>query len=81
MSLTREEMEVIVAETTTKVLNNFGFDAKDARELRADLAHLRSWRQSTDIIKVMTIRTAVTVFVTGFLGIIWIAIETYMRAR
>ena len=48
-----------------------GVDASDPIEMQKDFAHLRAWRESMDLVKRRTIISAVTVVVTGFLGVLY----------
>ena len=77
--MTNSEMETIAEEAAAKALRNLfltlGSDVDsvdDVKALRADLSHIRAWRESTETVKQHTLRAAVTVIVTGVLG--WIGL-------
>lgn len=64
----------------TEMLLALGIDANDPKAVLAaqrDFAHLRSWRQATDTMKTMTIRTAVGVLVSGALGMLYLAFKSH----
>jgi hypothetical protein len=50
-----------------------GVDTSDPLAMQKDFAHLRAWRESMDLVKTRGIISAVTVIVTGILGILYAA--------
>lgn len=50
---------------------NLGVDTSDPLAMQKDFAYLRSWRESIDLVKRRGIISAVTVIVTGILGILY----------
>jgi hypothetical protein len=47
----------------------------DVKGLKADLIHLKAWRESVNTVKSQGLRAAVTVIVTGALGLLWLALK------
>jgi len=62
----------------TKALDGFflrmGVDTKDPISMQKDFAMLRAWRESSEMIKKRGLAVAVTVIVTGALGMIYAAL-------
>ncbi len=71
----REEMKEIADEAAERALSRFflalGVDASRPEaimEMQRDFQHLRSWRKSVDAVQAHSLKAAVTVIVTGFVG-------------
>jgi len=45
--------------------------------VQKDFAHLRAWREASDTVKRKGLGAAVTIIVTGLLGLIWLAISRH----
>lgn len=62
-------------ETLVQFFLALGIDASDPKaliEVQKDLSQMRNWRESTEAIKNKSIATAITVIVTGALGLAWL---------
>lgn len=73
--MTEAEIRRIVAETVKETLTRMGIEADDPIETQKDMAHLRSWRTSTETIKRQSLLTAIGILTAGVLGLIWLAIK------
>ena len=73
--LHRDDIDVIVLKTIVTVLNSFGIEEEDRREIRADFQHLRRWRKSVEQAQSFTFKAAITIIVTGFLGAVWLGVK------
>lgn len=73
--LHRDDIDAIVLKTIVIILNSFGIEEDDRRELRADFQHLRRWRKSVERAQSYTFKAAITVVVTGFVGAVWLGIK------
>jgi hypothetical protein len=73
--LHRDDIDAIILKTTVTILNSFGIEEDDRRELRADFQHLRRWRKSVEQAQSYTFKAAITVIVTGFVGAVWLGIK------
>jgi hypothetical protein len=73
--MTEAQVEQIVRRTVTEMLDRYGLDSSDTREQKLDLQHLRRWRTSVDQVGTYSIKTAITVIVTGFLGIVMLGLH------
>jgi hypothetical protein len=73
--LHRDDIDAIILKTIVTVLNSFGIEEDDRRELRADFQHLRRWRKSVEQAQSYTFKAAITVIVTGFVGAVWLGIK------
>lgn len=73
--LQRENVDAIVLKAVATTLSSFGIEAEDRRELRADLQHLRRWRQSVEQAQSVTFKAVISVIVTGLLGAVWLGIK------
>ncbi len=74
--MTEAEIKNIVETTVNQVLESFGLEGEDRKELQADLLHLRRWRKSIEQTQTYAFKTIITVIVTGFLGALWLGIKT-----
>jgi hypothetical protein len=57
-----------------------GVNADDPEAVIAvqkDFAHLRAWREASDTIKRKGLGAAVTIVVTGLLGLVWLALSRH----
>lgn len=73
-----EIAQEVAKATVNEMLLGLGVDATDPDaiiKMQADFAHLRAWRESTELVKRKGLTAAVTVMVTGFLGLIWLALK------
>ena len=82
MPVTTEQMHEIAEEVAERTVNKLflalGVNTADPNEIpkfQKDLAHLRSWRESTEAIKRRGLLSAVTFIVTAALG--WVAYGTW----
>lgn len=73
--MTEQEVKAVVETTLATMLNSFGLEDEDRRELRADFAHLRRWRKSVEQAQSYTFKTVITVIATGFIGAVWVGIK------
>lgn len=71
-----EGIDEIVLKAVATTLNSFGIEEDDRRELRADLRHLRRWRESVEQAQSYTFKAIITVIVMGVLGALWLGIKT-----
>lgn len=70
-----EDIDAVVLKAVATTLNSFGIDEEDRKELRADFQHLRRWRRSVEQAQSYTLKAAITVIVTGFVGAVWLGIQ------
>lgn len=77
--MTPEEVDAIASKAATEAVRAtflyFGVNIADEAEVKAvkaDLLHLRAWRESVNQVKDKALGTAVTVVVTGALGYLWL---------
>jgi len=77
--MTRDEIESAISEGIKRgvadALCALGIDADDAKELRADFAHLRRWRRSVEEAESLTFKAIITVLATGLIGAIWLGVK------
>ena len=71
-------LEQIIGRAVTQALATIGIDVGDRQGLKADLAHLRRWRRSVEQAQHYTVKTVITVLVTGIAGAIWLGIKTLL---
>jgi phage terminase large subunit len=60
------------------ILNSFGIEEEDRRELRADFQHLRRWRKSVEQAQSFTFKAVITIIVGGVLGAVWLGIKAML---
>lgn len=82
--ISKEEIEEIVANTVLKTLANLGIRAhtdEDVDELRKDFAYTRAWRKTVQSTTRTGWLTFVTVFATGFMGVLYIAARIFLTGH
>lgn len=57
------------------ILQSFGLDDEDRKEMRADFVHLRKWRKSVEGAQSLTFKVIVGTLVSGFLAACWMGIR------
>lgn len=75
VTLTESQIEDIVIKAVRKALTELGVDVEKPLEMQGDFVFLRGWRVATEEVKRHGIKAAVTVVVTGLLGLIWTAVH------
>jgi hypothetical protein len=70
-----DDIDALVLKAVTTILNSFGIDEEDRKELRSDFQHLRRWRRSVEQAQSYTFKAVITVIVTGFVGAVWLGIN------
>lgn len=68
-------IDAAVQRAVATILNSFGMDEEDRRELRADFQHLRRWRRSVEQAQSYTFKAVITVIVTGIVGAAWLGFK------
>ncbi len=74
----RDDIDAIVLRAVATTLTSFGIDEEDRRELRADLQHLRRWRESVEQAQSYTFKAVVTVIATGLVGAVWLGVKVVL---
>jgi hypothetical protein len=72
------DIEGAVQKAVVGVLDSFGIDENDQKELRADFLHLRRWRMSVEQAQSYTFKAVITAIVGGFLGAIWLGVKAWL---
>jgi hypothetical protein len=70
---TQNELAERVAQ---KVLATLGLDEDETKDIRADFAHLRKWRQSMERVHTVGWTAAMTFVVTGLLAALWLGVKS-----
>lgn len=85
-SLTQNQVaeiaEVAARKAIEELLLALGVDARNPEallELREDFRHTRLWRRSTEAVRGIALKTAVTVIVTGALG--WLGVAIFKQGQ
>lgn len=71
----KSDPDEVVIKTIAAILNSFGIDDDDRKEIKADFQHLRRWRKATEQATSLTFKAVVTVIVTGFAGAVWMGVK------
>jgi hypothetical protein len=74
----RDDIDAIVLRAVATTLSSFGIEEEDRRELRADLQHLRRWRESVEQAQSYTFKAVVTVIATGLVGAVWLGVKVVL---
>jgi len=75
----REIVDTAVKKTITEILQTFGFEEDERKELKADLIHLRRWRKSVEQAQGYTFKIVITTIVGGFLGALWLGLQMMLH--
>lgn len=70
VSTDTDTLRRLIREEMTDVLSGVGIHTDDAVATRADMAHLRAWREATEKIKDAGLAATVKWFVVAVLGLI-----------
>lgn len=76
----RDIAEEVARATVKEFVLALGVNADDPEAVIAvqkDFAHLRAWREASDTIKRKGLGAAVTIVVTGLLGLVWLALSRH----
>lgn len=76
----RDIAEEVARATVKEFFLALGVNADDPEAVIAvqkDFAHLRAWREASDTVKRKGLGAAVTIVVTGLLGLIWLAVSRH----
>lgn len=73
-----EVLEEIISRAISQAFTAIGIDVSDRQALKADMAHLRRWRKSVEQAQNLTMRTVITVLVTGVAGVAWMGIQALL---
>ena len=71
----QDNIDEAMLKTVAAILTSFGIDDDDRQEIRKDFSHLRRWRLSVEQAQTFTFKAAITVLVTGILGVLWLGIK------
>lgn len=72
------DIDGVVRKAIAAVLDSFGIEAGDRKEIAADFRHLRKWRKSVEGAQTLTFRVIVGTLVSGFLAAIWMGIKVML---
>lgn len=75
MSMLREEIRQIVQASVAETLARIGFTIDNPAAIQRDMIHLRRIREGQEETAVWIKRTAIGVFVTALLYVLWDAIS------
>jgi hypothetical protein len=76
----RDIAEQVAQATVKEFFLALGVNADDPDAVIAvqkDFAHLRAWREASDTVKRKGLGAAVTIIVTGLLGLVWLALSRH----
>jgi hypothetical protein len=76
--LRHDDINAMVLKTVAMSLTSFGIEQEDRQELRADFQHLRRWRKSVEQAQSFTFKAVITIFVTGFVGAVWLGVKVML---
>ena len=78
-SLSREEINRVVAEAVRQTLLQMGVDSENPIEMQRDFQHLRQWRRAGEDIKKKGIVITVSIFVTGVFALLLIGVKEWFN--
>lgn len=68
IKLTEAELKALMSSTVLDTLTKLGIDSADPLETQKDMAHLRSWRRSTEAVRRKGVVTSVGFIIVSVLG-------------
>lgn len=74
----REVVDTAVKKSITDILQSFGFEEDERKELKADFNHLRRWRKSVEQTQTYTFKIIVTALVSGLVGACWLGFKAML---
>jgi hypothetical protein len=74
----REVVDLAVKKSITDILQSFGFEEDERKELKADFNHLRRWRKSVEQTQTYTFKIIVTALVSGLVGACWLGFKAML---
>jgi hypothetical protein len=77
ITLSKAEARELVSEGVKQALTEVGLGG-DPLEMQRDMAHLRKWRTSIDAAQSTSFKVIATTLVSGFLGLIWLGVNTFL---
>jgi hypothetical protein len=75
----REIVDAAVKKSILEILQSFGLEEDERKELQLDLSHLRRWRKSVEQAQSYTFKIVITTIVTGFLGAVWLGFQAMLH--
>jgi hypothetical protein len=81
MAILREEIKQIVHASVLETLGHLGFTVDDPYAIQKDMIHLRRARTGQEEIAKWVMRTAIGVFVTSALYLLWHALSAQLLKR
>lgn len=75
------QIDPVTLKAIVDILTSFGMEEADRKELRADLIHLRKWRQSVEQAQGLALKTVISIIVTGFIGAVWLGIKAILALK
>lgn len=77
-SLSKEEINQVVAEAVRQTLLQMGVDSENPIEMQRDFQHLRQWRRAGEEIKQKSIVATISIFATGVLALVLIGVKEWL---
>jgi hypothetical protein len=80
--LSEEAIRVIVdaavEKTVARIMESFGFEDDERKELKKDFSHLRRWRKSVEQAQGYTFKLVVTTIIGGSIGAVWLGFKAML---
>jgi hypothetical protein len=74
----RDIVDLAVKKSITDILQSFGFEEDERKELKADFNHLRRWRKSVEQTQTYTFKIIITAIVSGLVGAVWLGFKAML---
>jgi hypothetical protein len=74
----RDVVDAAVKKSIIDILQSFGFEEDERKELKADFLHLRRWRKSVEQTQTYTFKIIVTALVSGLVGACWLGFKAML---
>jgi hypothetical protein len=71
-------VDTAVEKAVARIMESFGFEDDERKELKADFSHLRKWRKSVEQAQSYTFKLVVTTIIGGFLGAVWMGFKVML---
>lgn len=79
ITMSQAELEILLEAVALRVMNKMGIDSSSPLEMQRDFQHMRDLRLATEKIKDKGLTAAITVVVTGLIGVIALGIKSFIQ--
>jgi hypothetical protein len=71
-------VDVAVEKAVARIMESFGFEDDERKELKADFSHLRRWRKSVEQAQGFTFKAVAMAIIGGAVGAVWLGFKVML---